>query len=215
MKLYSDDGSPFCAPVRLAIYAKGLDIPIEPPPGGLKSEAYREASLTGTIPCLILDDGTPLPESAVIIDYLEEKFPAAPLKPQGPEARAREALIRRIAEADLSQAGVRFFYSLQTGGSDAAREEAATAFERGISLIEALMADDGYVTGPQFTTADCILAPAILGVAAFAPLAGRPTLLADHPKFAAYAARVAAHPAVAKVTAEMMAALAASGIRLG
>ena len=151
----------------------------------------------------------------MIIDYLDEKFPAVPLKPTGPEARAREALIRRVAEADLSLAGVRFFYSLQTGGSDAAREEALTAFERGISLIEAVMADDGYVTGAQFTTADCILGPAILGVGAFAPMAGRPTLLADHPKFAAYAARVAAHPAVAKVTAEMMAALQASGVKLG
>ena len=62
MKLYSLDNSPFCAPVRLAIYAKGLDLPIEPPPGGLKSDEYRAASLTGNIPCLVLDDGTPLPD---------------------------------------------------------------------------------------------------------------------------------------------------------
>src|SRR4051794_8209491 len=100
MKLYSQDDSPFCTPVRAAIYAKGLDIAIEPPPGGLKSAAYRAASLTGTIPCLILDDGAPLPESAVIIDYLEDRFPETPLKPASPEARAREALIRRIAEAE-------------------------------------------------------------------------------------------------------------------
>ena len=46
MKLYSDDTSPYCAPVRAAIYAKGLDIPMEPPPGGLKSEAYTRACVT-------------------------------------------------------------------------------------------------------------------------------------------------------------------------
>ncbi|WP_293901505.1 glutathione S-transferase family protein [Phenylobacterium sp.] len=215
MKLYSEDSSPFCAPVRLAIYAKGLDIPIEPPPGGLRTEAYRQVSMTGNIPCLMLDDGTPLPESTVIIDYLEDKFPDRPLKPAGAEPRAREALIRRIAETDLSLASVNFFYSLQAGGGDAAAPVAAEKFERGLTLIETLMSDDGYVAGPHLTTADCILAPALLGVAAFAPLVGRPTLMADHPKVAAYAARAARHPAVAKVTGELQVALAASGITLG
>ena len=215
MKLYSQDLSPFSAPVRLAIYAKGLDIPIEAPPGGPSSEAYTKVSLTGLVPCLILDDGTPLPESMVILDYLEDRFPTPPLRPAGAEARAREALIRRFAEVELLVAQVELFHKLGSGDAAAAAAVALAHFERGIGLIEALMADDGYVTGPQFTTADCILAPAILGVGAVAPLAGRPTLLADHPRFAAYAARVAAHPAVAKVTAEMMAALAASGIKLG
>src|SRR6476659_7980360 len=101
MKLYSEDTSPYSAIVRAAIYAKGLDIPIEAPPGGIKSEAYRKVSLTGRVPCLVLDDGTPLPESAVIIDYLDEKFPDPPLRPGGPEGRARIALIRRIAEGEL------------------------------------------------------------------------------------------------------------------
>ena len=79
MILYSDDTSPWCAPVRAAIYAKGLDIPMEGPPGGFKSEAHKAATVTGTIPCLMLDDGSPLPESAVIIAYLDDKFPERPL----------------------------------------------------------------------------------------------------------------------------------------
>jgi len=215
MKLYSQDDSPFSAPVRAAIYAKGLDIAIEPPPGGLKSAAYRAASLTGTIPCLVLDDGTPLPESAVIIDYLEDRFPEPPLKPAGAEARAQEALLRRIAEGDLATPMVELYHAL--GGSDpeGAKAAARARFERGLGLIEALTGEDGYVAGPDFTTADCILGPALLGVAMWAPVVGRPGLLADHPKVAAYFARVQLHPAVARVIGELQAALASSGVRLG
>jgi glutathione S-transferase len=215
MKLYSLDNSPFCAPVRLAVYAKGLDLAIEPPPGGLKSDEYRRASLTGNIPCLVLDDGTPIPESTVIIDYLDEKFPARPLKPVTPEARAHEALIRRIAEHDLLLAQVAFFYRLQAGEAAAAAPETLAKFERGLGLIQALMADDGCIAGPDLTTADCILVPALMGVGAFAQALGRPTLLADHPKIAAYLARAQQRPAAAKVLGELQAALAESGVKLG
>jgi len=61
--------------VRVAIYAKGLTIAIEPPPGGLLSAKFHAINPVGTIPCLILDNNTPLPESAAIMEYLEDKFP--------------------------------------------------------------------------------------------------------------------------------------------
>jgi glutathione S-transferase len=214
MKLYSDDTSPFCAPVRAAIYAKHLSITIEPPPGGLKSEAYRAASLTGTIPCLILDDGTPLPESAVIIDYLDEKFPDPRLRPGSPEARAKTALIQRLAEGELVSPMVALFHAMNEGRAEAAKPVCLAHFEKGLSLIEALMADDGLIAGPAITTADCILGPALMGVIAWAPGLGKPDLLAEHPKIAGYVGRVSRHPAVAKVLAELQAALAKSGVKL-
>ena len=48
MKLYSEDSSPFSAPVRVAIYAKGLNIAIEPPPGGLLSAKFHAINPVGT-----------------------------------------------------------------------------------------------------------------------------------------------------------------------
>lgn len=210
MKLYSDDQSPFCAPVRTAIYAKGLDLPIEPPPGGLKSELYGQVSLTGTIPCLILDDGSPLPESAVIIDYLEDRFPEPALLPRNLEARARVRLLRVFAQ-DLTAAIVSLFHDLQEGGGDEAKERARARLERSLGLLETTMADDAFVAGPDFTVADCVLAPALMGVPVMGPLVGRPTLLADHRRLSAYFSRVSQHPPVARVLGEVQAALAASG----
>jgi len=215
VKLYSEDLSPFSAPVRLAIYAKGLDIPIGPPPGGPRSEAYTKVSLTGLVPCLILDDGTPLPESMVILDYLEDRFPTPPLKPAGPEARAREALIRRFAETELLVAQVELFHKFGSDEVAAAAALALAHFERGLGLIQGLMADDGFIAGPDLTTADCVLIPALMGLAMVAPVVGRPALVADHPKIAAYVARAQQHPAAVRVLGELQAAVAASGLSLG
>ena len=54
--------------------------------GGFNSDECRRISVARTIPCPILDDGSPLPESAVIIAYLDEKFPDRPLTPKDPRA---------------------------------------------------------------------------------------------------------------------------------
>jgi GNAT superfamily N-acetyltransferase len=70
--------------------------------GGMGSEGYRALSGTGTIPCLRLDDGTPLPESAVILAYLEEKFPEPPPLPASPEAPAQKWLAASFGVASLA-----------------------------------------------------------------------------------------------------------------
>jgi glutathione S-transferase len=214
MRLYSDDSSPWCAPVRAAIYAKRLDVEIVAPPEGVKSDEYRRISVTGTIPCLVLDDGAPLPESAVILAYLDEKFPERPLAPADPEGRARVALLQRLTEGGVLTPLVAFFHDMTTGDPNAA----ATARERlgvGLDRLEHFVAAEGYAAGPAFTRADCVLGPALFGVGAMGGLLGDATLLSRRPKLAACAGRVAQHPAVAKVLGELQAALAASGVAAG
>lgn len=210
MILYSDDSSPWCAPVRAAIYAKGLDIQIAAPPGGMKSDEYRAISGTGTIPCLMLDDGSPLPESAVIVAYLDEKFAATPLRPADPEGRAHVALVLRLAEGGLLTPLVQFFHDMQEGNpkAPAAAVERLTA---GLARLERFVAPGGYAAGPAFTQADCVMAPALFGVKALGGMLGAPALLAAFPNLTAYDAHAAAHPAIAKVLGELGAALAASG----
>lgn len=214
MILYSDDTSPYCAPVRAAIYAKQLPIPIEPPPGELRSEAYRQLSGTGTIPCLMLDDGSPLPESAVILAYLDDKFPQNPLRPADAEGRARVGLLLRLADGGLVGALVQFFHDRAEGVTDAG----AKGLERlatGLDRAEFFVADAGYAAGPDFSLADCVLGPALFGVRAMSGMMGDPGLLDRFPKVAAYAGRAAQHPAIAKVLGELSAALAASSLAQG
>ena len=215
MILYSDDTSPYSAVVRAAIYAKGLDIAIAAPPGGIKSDEYRALSGTGTIPALRLDDGQVMPESAVILAYLDEKFPEEPLRPADPEGRARVALIQRLAEQGVLVPLVQLFHDFSAGLGEAARTRARENLGVGLGRLEHFLSPGGYATGPAFTQADCVLAPALFGVAAWSAGLGDPDLLARHPKLAGYFPRAAAHPAIAKVLGELQAALAGSGVTLG
>jgi glutathione S-transferase len=214
MLLYSEDSSPWCAPVRAAIYAKGLDVKIAPPPQGMKSDEYRRINVTGTVPCLVLDDGSALPESAVILAYLDEKFPERPLAPADPEGRARVALLQRLAEGGVLVPLVDFFHDMRAGDAGAgakARERLGTGLER----LEHFVSAEGYADGPALTRADCVLGPALFGVAAMGGLVGDAALLSKRPKLAAYAGRVAQHPAIAKVLGELQTALAANGMAAG
>jgi glutathione S-transferase len=209
MILYSDDTSPYSAPVRVAIYAKGLPVEIAAPPGGIGSEGYRVLSGTGTIPCLRLDDGTPLPESAVILAYLEERFPDPPLLPASPEARGRARLLAALGTEGVIAPIVGLFHDL-SAGVPAAQATALARLEAGLGKIERFVADEGFAAGPAFSLADCVLGPSLMGVAMVGGMVGAPDLLARHPRLAAYAGRVTAHPAVARVLGELQAALAAN-----
>ena len=90
MKLYDAARCPFCARVRLALAEKGvayetvaIDLADRPP-------LLYELNPLGKVP--VLDDGFPLPESAVILEYLDDRFPAPPLLPADPAGRARARL---------------------------------------------------------------------------------------------------------------------------
>ena len=67
MILYSLDSSPYSAAVRIALYAKDLQIEIVEPPSGLRSTRFHAINPLGTIPCLV-HDSLVLPESVAILE---------------------------------------------------------------------------------------------------------------------------------------------------
>lgn len=59
---------------------------------------YHRLNPKGLVP-VIIRDGAATPESLVILEYLEDSFPAPPFRPASPEARARMRLwMRKIDE---------------------------------------------------------------------------------------------------------------------
>jgi glutathione S-transferase len=136
MKLYSEDSSRFSAPVRVAIYAKGLNIAIEPPPGGLLSAKFHAINPVGTIPCLIFENNMPLPESAAIMEYLEDKFPEEPLRPAGPEAKARVRLLQRIGELQIMTPVVKLSRQTDPAHRDPSASLWLTRLVRGLSSVQ-------------------------------------------------------------------------------
>lgn len=206
MRLYSENYSPFSAPVRIAIYAKALDIEIIAPPGGLRSAQYHMINPLGTIPCLMLDNGTRLPESSAIMEYLEEKFPEPPLLPASPEARAQVRLLQRIGELHITTQTVELAQR-----PDAAQDETAgnrlTKIVRGLAALQNILMGDEFAAGPNLTLADCQLAPALFRVPRVVGAFMDRDLIGAYPKVARYIETSRRHKAVARVLDEMNAAL--------
>ena len=73
MKLYTTDGSPFGARVKIQIYKKNLPVEILAPPGGMGSAELKSLSPSAKIPVLALEDSIII-ESEIIQEYLEDKF---------------------------------------------------------------------------------------------------------------------------------------------
>src|SRR5258708_7476498 len=98
MQLISLPVSPFAGRVRIAIYAKELDVVIVPPPTGWPYVAHRRIGPIDRVPVLLCDDDV-IPESQVILEYLEERFPdAVRLLPPIARERARARLIARVVD---------------------------------------------------------------------------------------------------------------------
>jgi glutathione S-transferase len=92
---------PYCARVRLVLAEKQLahetvEIDLDDRPAWL-----FDLNPAGRVP--VLDDGFVLPESDVIMAYLEERYPEPPLLPDDVVERARARLAVRRFDDDLGR----------------------------------------------------------------------------------------------------------------
>jgi glutathione S-transferase len=100
MILRSTPPSPFGRKVRLAASVLGLsgDIKVEPADPNDANDSIRQQNALGKIPTLVLEDGTTLFDSRVIVEYLDHRAGGGKIIPQ--ESKARFAALRLQALAD-------------------------------------------------------------------------------------------------------------------
>jgi glutathione S-transferase len=208
MKLYNANLSPYAARVRIALYAKNLPVEIVTPPGGMGTPEYKKLNPTGKVPALDVD-GQVIAESEVINEYLDERFPAPPLRPADPLARARMRTLSRAVDLYLSPPMAALFSQTNPATRDA-KLVAEKLAELGAKLdqLEQLVVAGPYAAGPELTLADCALAPLFFFLARIMPAVGGPNPLDGRPRLKRVSEAVSAHPAASKVLAEMGAAMA-------
>ena len=90
MRLVDAARCPFCARVRLALAEKSVEYETVEIDLGNRPAWLYELNPVGKVP--VLDDGFVLPESAVIMEYLDEQYPDPALLPSGREERAEDRL---------------------------------------------------------------------------------------------------------------------------
>lgn len=99
MRLIDAARCPYCARVRIALHEKGLDYETVEVDLGDRPQWLLELNPpNGRVP--VLDDDFTLPESEVIMGYLEDRYPESPLLPADPGGRAQaRLLVQRFGDA--------------------------------------------------------------------------------------------------------------------
>ena len=118
-----------------------------------------KVSPVGKVPAITTEDGTHLSESSVIVDYLEDRYPANALYPAEPEARAKVRQIMKVAELylELSARRLLTFAIGQTEAPQSLCNEVKATLDRGMNALEQLASFSPYLCGNQITLADIYL----------------------------------------------------------
>lgn len=182
----------------IALYEKGIDFDYR----ALETEApfthydeLRSHWPVGQFP-LIVDDGVPIFESSIIIEYLDQKIPDPQLIPADQRMALDVRFLDRIFDNHFQarfQAVVAEYLPFITEKPDLARvERARDLLEKAYGWLETKLPDDGWATSHGFSLADCAAAPALFYADWVHPIDPR------HARVRAYRARLLARPSVAR-----------------
>ena len=149
--LYDAARCPYCARVRIVLAEKG--IPYDPVEIDLSDRPawLYEKNPVGKVPVLE-EDGWVLPESAVINEFLNERYPEPPLWPDDPGERAAGRLLVFRFD-DFSKP----YYALRRG-EEGARER----FEEELGFLDGLLEGSPWLSGRAFGLADVAFLPWVL-----------------------------------------------------
>jgi glutathione S-transferase len=179
--LYDADRCPYCARVRIVLAEKGIEYEtVEIDLEGRPAWIYEKNPL-GKVP-IVEEDAFVLSESAVIDEYLEERYPEPPLWPADPAERALgRLLVFRFDE--LSKP----YYALRRE-EDGARER----LDRALASLDALLQAQAFLSGRDYGLADVAYVPWVLRARDRMGVELEP-----FPALAAWVERLAERPAVA------------------
>jgi glutathione S-transferase len=186
--LYDAPRCPYCARVRIVLAEKGIEVEVVEVDLQDRPAWIYEKNSTGRVPVLEEEDGRPLPESAVIMEFLDERYPEPPLLPADPADRAH---VRCLILRDDELTGP--YYAFRRG-------EGFESFDVALRRFDALLAEHPYLGGAGYSRADIAFIPWILrardslGVdfAPYPALSAWIERLLDRPAIAAEAGIVAA-----------------------
>ena len=187
--------SSYCHKVLIAVDVLGIDI--DKRLLNLADPAERAAYLalipTGKMP-LLVDQGRAVPETSIIIEYLQRHHasPGRILVPPDPDAALEVRLWDRLFDlyvmtpmqactADL----------LRPEGDRDGAKKAREALSSAYAFIDPHLEGRTWVSGDAFSMADCAAAPALFYAVTYVPLAPQ------HVHLEAYFGRLMDHPSVA------------------
>ena len=104
MKLIGSLASPFVRKVRVVLAEKKLDYDYELENVWAPDTRINESNPLGKVPCLMMDDGSPMYDSRVIVEYLDTLTPVCKLLPPNSRDRANVKVWEALADGVLDAA---------------------------------------------------------------------------------------------------------------
>lgn len=206
MKLFDSLLSPYAGRVRLAIYAKGLEVEFIMP------QSEEAATLPSHTPIAklptMLHDGHVLPESEVINEYLEDIGTEPSLRPGDPVLCARMRLLTRICDLYVMHPMGELFGQISPVDRDQVKvDEQLVELAKGMSWLEHYLDGSPYALDGRLTLADCTLVPALFFYEQIGPMFGIVGPLKKYPHVEAYFKGIHQDTHAARVLKEIDAAL--------
>jgi RNA polymerase-associated protein len=179
--LYDAPRCPYCARARIVLAEKDVEFEVVEIDLRNRPSWLYEKNPSGRVPVLE-EDGRPLPESTLIMEFLEERFPEPPLLPADAADRAFVRLLI-YRDAELTDP----YYELRHG-EDGARERLDGALGR----LDTALGGRPFLGGLEYGLADITYLPWLLRARDMLGVE-----LGRFPSLSAWLARLEERPAVA------------------
>ncbi len=174
MELIEHPLSPYSQKVRIALDEKGLAYRLSIPTAigsGQTPEDFRRANPRGEVPVLLVE-GRALYDSTIILEFIEDRFPEAPLLAADPFARARARTIEEICDTTYEAItwGLSEIANFRRATGEQAEAMQARAGEELAALhrwLESELAGADWFGGDRFGYADACVVPFVAGAAGF------------------------------------------------
>jgi glutathione S-transferase len=156
MKLLSSTASPFTRKVRIVLAEKKIECELQPVDVQPVENPVNAHNPLGKVPTLVLDDGTALYDSRVIVEFLDSVSPISRLIPEG--TRDRLAVRRWEALADgVTDAGILVRYESMRDKkeqSPAWTDKQLARMRRGMVQMAAELGERTWCNGDRYSLAD-------------------------------------------------------------
>ena len=197
LELFGHPFSSYTWKAQIALYEKAIPFTfrIIDPDHPDHERALRDHWPLAKFPVLA-DDGRPVIESSIIVEYLDRRFPDGPrLLPEDGDAALGVRFMDRVFDNHVMgpmQAAVNEYLLAPAHPEPARVERALGALDSIYAWLDRRLGEQGWACGADFTMADCAAAPSLFYADWVRPID------AGLARLAAYRARLLARPSVAR-----------------
>jgi glutathione S-transferase len=157
MKLIGSLASPYVRKVRVVMAEKKLDYAYELENVWTAETKIHEYNPLGKVPCLIMEDGSAMFDSRVIVEYLDTLTPVGKLLPPNGRDRADVKVWEALADGVIDAAVlVRLEKTLRPAEQQSAAwvERQMVKVHSGLSVMAANLGESNFCKGNHYTLAD-------------------------------------------------------------